>query len=512
MYMRRNIGQYFPVLLVFGLIIASFIDYNFNYCRGLFSDGYIVQGIIYVVIYNVILVFFTYSYIMVTFSDPGSPTKDVVNVLSGDELASFYTTLEELPEYKKMTESASSDASHQSTGALLQNEKMQNKNISLSSLTNNNQNNEYKNDIPLNDIISSSSDERFSKSSENNPLLPQKETIINMNSLMFRESQTSGNAIFNRSGKKDQISIDIDNDMILERNIKKLNNNNSSEELHDENNNEKRSPKEDNEEINNLICKKCLGFKPERTHHCSVCKRCVLKMDHHCPWISNCVGFYNYKYFMLFLLYGSIYIPFQFITILITFISTVDFSIDFIENLVIIPGNKKLWIIHLFFSFVLGCSILILFLSHVFQNLLGNRTTLELFGKQDEIRNYRFKIIREHRKKEIEKLETEVKELEQEVNSSLDSPNIEEIKKELSMKKSLLDKKIKEFNYPSNRSPRFVSASTKNIPKSVLHNPYDLGKLENFYQVFGKNPKLWLIPVPSSLGDGYNYPKYEYQA
>lgn len=30
-------------------------------------------------------------------------------------------------------------------------------------------------------------------------------------------------------------------------------------------------------------CRKCDAPKPERTHHCSVCKRCVLLMDHHCP-------------------------------------------------------------------------------------------------------------------------------------------------------------------------------------------------------------------------------------
>uniref|UniRef100_A0A453FWX0 S-acyltransferase n=1 Tax=Aegilops tauschii subsp. strangulata TaxID=200361 RepID=A0A453FWX0_AEGTS len=52
-------------------------------------------------------------------------------------------------------------------------------------------------------------------------------------------------------------------------------------------------------------CQKCSHYKPPRAHHCRVCKRCILKMDHHCIWINNCVGHENYKIFLVFVLYAA---------------------------------------------------------------------------------------------------------------------------------------------------------------------------------------------------------------
>ncbi|GAB6018808.1 hypothetical protein CHUAL_000469 [Chamberlinius hualienensis] len=58
------------------------------------------------------------------------------------------------------------------------------------------------------------------------------------------------------------------------------------------------------------VCTRCETYRPPRAHHCRICQRCIRRMDHHCPWINNCVGEFNQKYFIQFLIYvglASIY-------------------------------------------------------------------------------------------------------------------------------------------------------------------------------------------------------------
>ena len=54
------------------------------------------------------------------------------------------------------------------------------------------------------------------------------------------------------------------------------------------------------------FCTKCGAFKPDRTHHCTQLGQCVLVLQHWSVWCNNAIGFYNYKCYLLALLYAGL--------------------------------------------------------------------------------------------------------------------------------------------------------------------------------------------------------------
>ncbi|XP_013166237.1 PREDICTED: palmitoyltransferase ZDHHC2-like isoform X2 [Papilio xuthus] len=196
-------------------------------------------------------------------------------------------------------------------------------------------------------------------------------------------------------------------------------------------------------------CNRCVLVKPDRAHHCSICARCVLKMDHHCPWVNNCVCFHNYKFFMLFLGYALIYCLFIMSTCLPYFIKFWKMYQKYkhahcdrlIENgtytkpcMDMITGDfgtsassGRYHVVFAFFVALMFATTLGSLFGYHCYLVAHNRTTLEAF-----------------------------------------------------------------------RAPMFRGGADK--------NGFSLGAFNNFKEVFGNSPNLWMLPVFTSYGDGIIYP------
>ncbi|GFR52525.1 hypothetical protein Agub_g15098 [Astrephomene gubernaculifera] len=119
-------------------------------------------------------------------------------------------------------------------------------------------------------------------------------------------------------------------------------------------------------------CKRCQGWKPERAHHCSVMGRCVLKMDHWCIWVVNCVGLLNYKAFLLFIFYAAL-------GCLLAMLLLLRSVIDFFNNRLRGPSAPLIFVVSIF-CFAFSISLAGFLIMHG-QLLAANCTTIEMYEK-----------------------------------------------------------------------------------------------------------------------------------
>ncbi|SCZ97873.1 BZ3500_MvSof-1268-A1-R1_Chr3-3g06426 [Microbotryum saponariae] len=192
----------------------------------------------------------------------------------------------------------------------------------------------------------------------------------------------------------------------------------------------------------------CRLPKPDRAHHCSSCRACVLKMDHHCPWLGGgCVGWANHKFFLLFLLYSGALGIWVSAT---TMKELVDFVADDDQDFELAP---VIWAIAFFVGIVFGISVGLFGVYHLYL-ASRNRTTIESMENSTSV------IASDSRPAHYRS--------ENHAMSREDRKRLDEAQGRL--------------------------------------NIYDLGWKRNLRQVMGESWKEWFVPFGWPAGDGHSFP------
>lgn len=288
------------------------------------------------------------------------------------------------------------------------------------------------------------------------------------------------------------------------------------------------------------FCKKCQVPKPDRTHHCSTCKRCVLKMDHHCPWLSTCLGLHNYKAFVLFLLYTSLFCW-------VCFVSTSYWVwVEVFESRQYLQEFAPVQVIILaVLSGIIGLVITGFTSWHIYLCVRG-QTTIECLEKTRYLAGVRRRV-EQNRQEQVQQQHNrslsdggisdslhraggqllefhanavpgalryeEGEEHRSPTPSSrlayMDPPNGQShfsdfpAQQNESPAQQALRKNYS--SYESDRERERYEEYLDDTEATKMPNAFDLGWRKNLLNVFGLSPWLWALPVCNTVGDGWKW-------
>ena len=290
------------------------------------------------------------------------------------------------------------------------------------------------------------------------------------------------------------------------------------------------------------FCKKCQHPKPDRTHHCSTCRRCVLKMDHHCPWLATCLGLHNYKAFLLFLIYT-------------TFFSWVCLgSSSYWMWTELLADNRYLEeyapINIIMLSVIAGVIGLVLagFTGWHTYLVLRGQTTIEclektryLSGVRNRVERNRLEHAKDHQRFNSDDIAERVKRAGEQIlefhanavpgasryeegeehtsptpahrppvnytdfpSSDADTPAQQALRR-AHQQQHPPPKPPSSYDFERDREANRYAEYLDDRDSEKLPNAFDLGWKRNLKAVFGLSPWLWLLPVMNSPGNGWNW-------
>ena len=260
------------------------------------------------------------------------------------------------------------------------------------------------------------------------------------------------------------------------------------------------------------FCKKCDKPRPFKSHHCSTCQTCILKMDHHCPWIFNCVGFANQKFFYQFLFYASLG-DFLGAIGLLTKICDPGFSdmlnkpsrkINLNNNLFleIIRVLKDPLFIILGFGLCIAMAIAIGFL-FIYQTYLILNDSSSIDHKKNHHKNELDSLDKSECPKQDIKTEVKNKTVVKNENGNKVDKN-ESYENENSSSKSLA-KNIYSCDKTCESKKNGCKESSGFFTK--IKNSFKKENIQNMDMILGKTFSEWFIPdfQPNDYNNGYNY-------